>query len=133
MKAKPSLLVVTLSVFAISGLTCPEDCVETDPNLAVDRIDFTLVSQSSPTRGTVWIEGVIQNKGGSTFDSSPGQQAVQLYEGTNIEPVAQQRRLAVPPPGIPSAHLLEAPQERPSGPRRLRSYHGKRKQFQGAG
>ena len=90
MKVKLSLLVITLSVFAMSGLTCPQDCVESDPNLAVVRIDFTLVSQDTATRGTVRIDGVIENKGGSTFDSGAGQQSVQLYEGANITPVAQE-------------------------------------------
>ena len=90
MRMKVPLLVVALSVFAMSGLTCPEDCEPGDPNLAVDRIDFTLVTQASPTTGTVRIDGVVENKGGSTFDSGAGQQSVQLYEGTAITPVAQQ-------------------------------------------
>ena len=84
MKTKVSVFVVVLSAVAMSGLTCPEDCASTDPNLAVDRIDATLVSQQSTTMGTVRIDGVVQNKGGSTFDSSPDQQSVQLYDGTTL-------------------------------------------------
>ena len=84
MRTKVSVFVVALSAVAMSGLTCPDDCASTDPNLAVDRIDATLVSQQSPTMGTVRIEGVVENKGGSTFDSGPDQQSVQLYDGSTL-------------------------------------------------
>ena len=88
MRSKSSLLIVALAVVALSGLGCPEDCLESDPNLAVDRIDIE-VTPVDTTHGTVQITGVVENKGGSTFDSSPGQQAVDLYEGSALTPVAQ--------------------------------------------
>ncbi|MFQ5430819.1 MAG: hypothetical protein ACE5E1_10970 [Phycisphaerae bacterium] len=87
-RTKLSLLVLIVSTTAMSGLTCPSNCEEGDANPAVDRIDFSLLSTSSPTTGTVRIEGVVENKGSGTFDSSPGQQSVQLYQGTTL--LAQQ-------------------------------------------
>ncbi len=88
MKARLILPVLTLSICVLSGTTCPEDCQPGQPNPAVDRIDFTLVSTTSSTAGTVRIEGVVENKGDTTFDSSAGQQSVQLYQGTTL--LAQQ-------------------------------------------
>ncbi|MFQ5501303.1 MAG: hypothetical protein ACE5EQ_03260 [Phycisphaerae bacterium] len=88
MNTKMSFLVMLSSVFALSGLTCPSDCSESNPNPAVDRIDFTLVSTTSATQGMVKIDGVVENKGGGMFDSNPGQQSVQLFEGTTM--VAEQ-------------------------------------------
>lgn len=88
MKARLMLPVLTLAVCVLSGGTCPENCQPGQPNPAVDRIDFTLVSTSTSTTGTVRIEGVVENKGDTTFDSGAGQQSVQLYQGTTL--LAQQ-------------------------------------------
>ena len=88
MRTRFLVLVVALLTLPASGLTCPEDCQTGDPNLSADRIDFTLVTQHTATTGTVQIDGVVENKGGSTFDSSAGQQLVQLWEGLTL--VAEQ-------------------------------------------
>ena len=90
MKARLMLPALALSICVFSGATCPEDCETTQPNPAVDRIDFTLLSTTSATTGTVRIEGVVENKGGGAFDSSAGQQSVQLYRGSETQPLAQQ-------------------------------------------
>lgn len=83
MKSKLVLPILALSICVLPGLTCPSDCGETEPNPAVDRIDFTLVSGGG-TMGDVRIDGVVENKGGGTFDSSAGKQSVQLLEGSGI-------------------------------------------------
>ncbi len=83
MKSKFVLPLLALSICVLPGLTCPSDCGPTDPNPAVDRIDFTLVSGGG-TMGDVRIDGVVENKGGGAFDSSAGQQRVQLFEGTTL-------------------------------------------------
>ena len=83
MKSKFVFPLLALSICVLPGLTCPADCGETEPNPAVDRIDFTLVSGGG-TMGDVQIDGVVENKGGGTFDSSAGQQSVQLLEGSGI-------------------------------------------------
>ncbi len=88
MRTRSLLLVVVLLTLPASGLTCPEDCQTGDPNLSADRIDFKLVTLHTATTGTVQIDGVVENKGGSTFDSSAGQQLVQLWEGLTL--VAEQ-------------------------------------------
>ncbi len=91
MKCFVMLPALTLAVCALSGLNCPSACGELDPNPAVDRIDYTMVS-GDESGGDVRIEGVVENKGGGTFDSNAGQQSVQLYEGTtgNFTLVAEQ-------------------------------------------
>jgi hypothetical protein len=79
MKARLILPALAVCICVLPGTTCPPPCEETDPNPAVDRIDLTLESRNGTT-GDVRIEGVVENKGGGTFDSSAGQQSVQLYE-----------------------------------------------------
>lgn len=81
MKSRLILPFLALSVCVLSGLTCPSNCEPTDPNPAVDRIDFEVVTTDPDT---VRITGVVENKGGGLFDSSAGQQSVQLYEGTTL-------------------------------------------------
>ena len=88
MRTKWTMVMLASALAALSGTSCPDPCGETEPNPAVDRIDFNLVSTTSSTAGTVQILGVVENKGGGTFDSGPGQQSVQLYEGDTL--VAQQ-------------------------------------------
>ncbi len=84
MYLKTAMLGLCLCGLATSGLTCPSDCEEGQPNPAVDEIEFTLVSQTSDTQGIVEIEGVVENKGTGTFDSTPGQQSVQLYQDSML-------------------------------------------------
>ena len=87
MKSRLILPFLALSVCVLSGLTCPEDCETTDPNPAVDRIDITVLT-ADPAR--IRVTGVVENKGGGTFDSSAGQQSVQLYQGLDTTPLATQ-------------------------------------------
>jgi len=91
MNMKRSLLVVSLSLLVMSGLSCPEDCVDGTPSLAVVRIDYEILSTTSATEGTVRVTGVIQNTGTGTYDSGAGQQSLQLYRGLDFQqqPVAQ--------------------------------------------
>jgi hypothetical protein len=81
MKSKLILPFLALSVCVFSGLTCPDNCETTDPNPAVDRIDITVLTTDP---ATIRVVGVVENKGGGTFDSSTGQQSVQLWEGTTL-------------------------------------------------
>jgi len=91
MNAKLSLLVLVSTIFALSGSSCPSSCPDDASNLAVVRIDYELISTTSATQGTVRVTGVIENTGTSTFDSSAGQQSVQLYRGLDFQqqPLAQ--------------------------------------------
>ncbi len=81
MKSRLILPFLALSVCVFSGLTCPDNCETTDPNPAVDRIDFEVLESFPPM---IRITGVVENKGGGTFDSSAGQQSVQLYQDTTL-------------------------------------------------
>ncbi len=84
MKVKLVALTLTASLIPTTGLTCPADCEEGQPNPAADRIDYELLEMTSSTTGTVLITGVVENKGSGDFDSNPGQQSVLLYEGTTL-------------------------------------------------
>ncbi|MCB9853447.1 MAG: hypothetical protein H6819_10160 [Phycisphaerales bacterium] len=75
---------VVLLLLPISGLTCPEDCLEGQPNPAVISIDFNLVSRDTDSTGTVEIVGTVENLGSGTFDSAAGQQAVQIWAGPSL-------------------------------------------------
>lgn len=79
-----ALTAIVLCLLPISGLTCPEECLEGQPNPAVISIDFNLVSQDSDSTGTVEIVGAVENLGSGTFDSSAGQQAVQIWAGQSL-------------------------------------------------
>ena len=57
----------------------PASCSATEPDLAVQGIDFEIVDREDDFRGTVRVTGTIENIG-TTFDSSPGQQSLFLYE-----------------------------------------------------
>lgn len=91
MNTKNALLVLCLACLPMSGLTCPEDCATGVPSLAVVRIDYEILSTTSPTEGTIRVTGVIQNQGTADYNSGAGQQSLQLYRGLNFlqQPVAQ--------------------------------------------
>ncbi len=84
MKAKVFCFALMGCLIPLTGLTCPEDCLEGQPNLTVLRIDFELVEQTSESTGTVRITGVAENTGSGVFDSSAGQQSLQLYSGQSL-------------------------------------------------
>lgn len=84
MKMHIACLAVVLLVIPIFGLTCPQDCLEGQPNPAVTAIDFTLVSQESDSSGTVRITGTAENLGSGTFNSSAGQQSLQIWAGPSL-------------------------------------------------
>lgn len=88
MKIKIVLFILLASTFGMSSASCPNACEEGQPNPAVDRIDYSLVNQTSATTGTVQIVGVVENKGSGNYESSQGKQIVQLYE--DVELVSQQ-------------------------------------------
>lgn len=84
MTIKQITLLSTAILFPLAGLTCPEDCLVGQPNPAVVSLDFELIDQTSETTGTIMITGVVENLGTGSFDSSPGQQSVQLYMGQSL-------------------------------------------------
>jgi len=65
-----------------NGCTVPTDgepsrCQGPDP--ACMEIEYSLLSQTSETEGTVLVKGVVQNIGLADFLSDPNQQSVQLW------------------------------------------------------
>lgn len=94
MKVKLLAMAMSTSLVPLTGMTCPSDCLPGQPNPAVDRIDFELLETTSPTEGAVLITGVVVNAGTGLFDSSAGQQSVQLYEGVTLLATADFEDLA---------------------------------------
>lgn len=65
------------------------------PDLSATSIDFSIVSKTSQFEGTVRITGVIKNVGNKAYTSSPHQQSIMLYEGTQMVAQKPFQNLAV--------------------------------------
>jgi hypothetical protein len=55
-----------------------------EPDPAVQRIDFRIVSRRTNFRGRVRIAGVVKNVGSDSFQARPNQASVYLYEGNRL-------------------------------------------------
>ncbi len=87
MKAWTTAAVGLLACVLATG--CGDDD-PTAPDLAVERIEFSLLNRTGPTTGRVRITGHIRNIG-TDYLSSPGQQQLQLWE---LVPGARERLVA---------------------------------------
>jgi len=97
---KPIVQVILLvAVVAVCTGCPPVHCAGTNPRAT--EIQYSLLSTTSESSGTVRIVGVVTNWGISPFESAEGQQTVLLYEGDKL--VARQDFVDIPVDGTVEA------------------------------
>lgn len=67
---------------ATTGDGVPPSCQQMDPR--AKEIEYSLVSRTSESAGTILVKGVVDNFGLADYLSSPGQQSVQLWADSSM-------------------------------------------------